>query len=391
MRVVHLGAFLVFGEGTLPKLRLNLPASGWFPALQYLPWPITEANLSYIELFFSPHLKRILIYSSWSDSEVPHDIFPAIALTISILPTSALQTILAGDDYPEVLWVYLKDSFSSVILRCGPSFTKLVSPIQLTDAVTNHLLRLPNLNTWRVGGPPPNYSASSFPPAFPPLTKLILRGDAARGWVSLFNRIEDHAYATQGRTPLSELKKSLESLKVEAHLDPILDASFASQIKLFRNLVSLAIDAHCHDMDGVRQCIFKLNNEAVAELAMALPQLEYLFLGRPCFEDTCATTVACLLSISVHCLKLKELQIHISTTNIVDDLKNISEDPRFQELWSLPKCTLTDLDMPQKGIPLDGPGFEIVANGMVDIFPSLKFRQGVSSIWDKLNKRIAAR
>jgi hypothetical protein len=39
------------------------------------------------------------------------------------------------------------------------------------------------------------------------------------------------------------------------------------------------------------------------------------------------------------------MEIHFNTTNIVDDSKDISENLRFQELHSLPKCTLSRLDV----------------------------------------------
>ena len=337
MRRVHLNELSVLGEGALPKLRLNMPAGGWFPALQDLAWSITESNLSSVDLFISPRLKKISIYPSlsWGDPKVVHDILPAVASTISALPASTLQSLFVGEDHYMVPRAYLQDSFSSLILRCGPSLTELISPIPLTGAAVNHLIRLPHLRTWRVGGPPPKYSTSLLPPAFPPLTKFILGKDG----------IEDHISTTQGVTPLSEVKGSLKSLEVETHLSPILDASFASGIQIFHNLVSLTVDSHCHDEDGLGECIFKLSNDDAAELAMALPQLEYLLLGEPCFENTCATTVVCLLPISVYCLKLKQLEIRFNTENIVNDLKNVSEDPRFQGLWPLPRCGLTYLDV----------------------------------------------
>lgn len=68
------------------------------------------------------------------------------------------------DSHYELPWAYLKDSFSSVALRCGPSLLEFTSPVPLSDAAINHLIRLPHLRTWRVEGPPPNYSASSLPP-----------------------------------------------------------------------------------------------------------------------------------------------------------------------------------------------------------------------------------
>jgi len=95
------------------------------------------------------------------------------------------------------------------------------------------------------------------------------------------------------------------------------------------------------------------NNDDVAELATTLSQLESLILGPACSENTCATTVACLLQISVHCIRLEKLAIRFNTTNIVDDFRDISKGHRFQELHSLPRCTLSCLDISQ--IPLKRP------------------------------------
>jgi len=189
-------------------------------------------------------------------------------------------------------------------------------------------------------------------------------------------------------TPLSKVKESLESLKVNNRPGLIIDVSFTSPIQLFRNLVYLNVVVHCRDSDYREPCGFKLNDANVTELAMALPGLESLFLGRPCYENTCATTVACLLQISIHCVKLRILEIHFDTTNILDDLKSILADPQFQTLHSLPRCVLTHLDTYQIPLALDEPGFETVANGMVGIFPSLKCCAGIEEIWDKVSERI---
>ena len=120
-------------------------------------------------------------------------------------------------------------------------------------------------------------------------------------------------------------------------------------------------------------------------MTMALPQLQSLLLGYPCGKNTCATTVACLLPISVHCPKLQSLNIHFNTTTIVDDLKNISEDPQFQELPSLQKCTLWRLDIREMPLTFDEPNFKAVALGVVDIFPNLERCQG----WDDFNWELA--
>ena len=95
------------------------------------------------------------------------------------------------------------------------------------------------------------------------------------------------------------MKGSLQYLNIESLL-PFIDNSFTSSIQMFRNLTILTVGDYCRDGFEELQCTFKLNDGNVAELAMALSQLECLYLGRPCFENTCATTAACLLLISVH-------------------------------------------------------------------------------------------
>ena len=370
------------------KLRLNSPTGGWFPALQHLSWHIAESDLPYTDLFFSPHLKRISIRTpgAWNDSEVPHNVLPAIASAISALPTSTLQYLFVDISY-EAPPSYFKDTLSSVILRCGPSLKELTSLVPLSDAAVNHLIRFPHLCIWRIEGPPPSYSPSSLPLVFPPLTELTLGGGVTCGWLSLFRRLEDSASTTRGVTPLSEVKKSLKSLDVK-NPSPIIDVSFISAAQIFQNLAYLGVGNNCRGGDEVNECAFRINDDDVARLATALPRLESIFLGSPCPNNTCATTVACLLQISVRCLKLRELTIHFKTTNIVGDLENISDDPRFREIRLLPRCTLPSLLVGDMPLALDEPDFETVASGMIDIFPSLWCCSGFERIWDRVTERI---
>ena len=385
-----MGEWFVLGEDAFRKLRLNSPASGWFPALQELYWCIAEHNLPYVDLSFSPHLTgiSILVSRSWRNSHVPHSLLPVIASIISAFPGSALQSLCVDVGHCMVPWQYFQDSLSSVILRCGPPLVEFVSPIPLSEAAVDHLIQLPRLHTWRIEGPPPNYSASSFPPVFPPLTELTLGEDIARVWLSLFKRLEDNASITVGVTPLSNVKESLKVLNIGSLPNPIIiDISFTS-IRLFQNLVHLNVETDCHD-DDEGQCTFKLNDSNVTELATALPRLESLLLGHACFANSCATTVACLLPISVHCVELQKLEVHFNTTNIVDNLKDVSEDTRFQELRSLPRCSLLRLDVYRMPLTLDDTGFETVASGMIIIFPSLWACDGLDDAWGELSERIA--
>ena len=378
-------------DDILRQLRLNSPATGrWFPALRGLSWCITKQNAPYANLFLSPHLEKVTIYTSWpwDNSEAPPGILPTIASTISALPGSTLQHLLIAVEHLGFPWEYFKDTLSSVILRCGSSLTEFTSPIPLSDAAVNHLLQLPHLHIWHVEGPPPSYSDLSLPPIFPSLTELTLGEDAGCGWLSLIGRLEARAPAMQGVASLSRMKESLNSLDIQQLSSPMTDVSLASPIRIFRNLVYLNVGDYCHDDDDEGRCIFKLDNDDVTKLVMALSQLEYLQLGHPCFENTCATTVACLLPISVYCVKLESLGIHFNTTNIIEDLENISEDPKFKELRSLPRSPLSRLDVHLLPLALNEADFGAVAGGLIDIFPSLERCEGLNEVWDELSESL---
>ena len=167
------------------------------------------------------------------------------------------------------------------------------------------------------------------------------------------------------------MKESLESLLIQDIPSPIIDTSFTSSIRIFRNLVRLELEVHCHEEGDNGQCAFKLDNDGAAELAVALPQVEYLGLGRACSENTCATTVACLLPILIHCPELYALEIHFNTANIVDDLRNILEDPLLQGLDSLPRREHLLLEIWDIPLALDESDYKTVAKGMISIFPFL--------------------
>jgi len=150
----------------------------------------------------------------------------------------------------------------------------------------------------------------------------------------------------------------------------------------------VSVVANCDDRGGGNRCAFELNNDNVAKFAMALPRLVFFRLGHLCSKNACATTIACLLQISAHCLELKSLAIHFNTRNIVEDFESISMDPWFEQLRSLPRCPLSRLEVWRMPLTLNEPGFETVVNGVVGIFPSLEHCEGVKEGWGEIAKRI---
>jgi len=382
MHKLHLEDHFALGEGTLPKLRLNSPADGWFPALRKLRWTIEISTLPYVDLCLSPHLKTIRIHSGFVDkTKTPRDFPRTVASTISTLPTSTLRSLHV--DISHMPWAYLKHSLPSLVLRCGSSLTKFACPTTLSDAAINHLAHLPNLRYWNTTDPPLNYSNSPLPLplTFPPLTQFYVAGDAGFSWISLFGRL---ATGVPGVQALTRIRESLKELCVgNFDSDPIIDVSFVSPIQMFHNLTFLNVVTGCPN----NRCAFELDDHNVAELTAALPCLAALYLGFPCSRNTCATTITCLLWISVRCLELEDLVIHFNTANIVEDFKRVSTDLRFERPRSLPRCPLQILEVFETPLTLDEPSLEIVANGMVDTFPSLGCCKG-SEEWQDLSKRI---
>ena len=113
MRQVSVDEWSDVAEDTFRKLHLSSPHGGWFPALQDLSLRITEPNVPYADLLFSPHLKTISIYVPWSQihPEVSRDDLAVVASNISALPTStstlSIRSIRIGCS---THLVYFKDS-----------------------------------------------------------------------------------------------------------------------------------------------------------------------------------------------------------------------------------------------------------------------------------------
>ena len=112
--------------------------------------------------------------------------------------------------------------------------------------------------------------------------EFTLGAGAARGWLSLSERLADRASAMQGATPLSKAEESLKSLNTEVPSGLIIDTLLTSPIQIFRNLVHLSIVVSCRDESDGGSAISSCNDH-FTDLATTLPRLESLLLGRACF------------------------------------------------------------------------------------------------------------
>jgi hypothetical protein len=391
MRKVQVDGRFIIEKNSREKLIANSPTTGgWFPASRALDWIVNKNSLFPPHLVFSVRLETVSV----TMSKHPGGYCSTLASIISAIPASTLRSLNVRSDFKSLS---ISRELSSIISNCESPFTKFVSFVPLENKAVEHLIQLPHLDTlvtvnpppFNLGPPPLDHDLPFGPGVplslvFPPLTELIVGTGVVQGWLALFKLLEARVSAANGAMPVSRVKKSLGTLVGEDPRCPI-DASFTSPIRMFRNLVHLDIRARCNGGFG---CAFRLNDNNIAELAMALHQVEYFSLGEPCAQNTCATTVACLLFFSVYCTRLRILTIHFNTTNIVDDFNHALEGSQFRELRLCPRCPLSCLDVHSIPLHLDGPDFETVVNGMVDIFPSLKGCGGGKGIWKELSAKI---
>ena len=121
-------------------------------------------------------------------------------------------------------------------------------------------------------------------------------------------------------------------------------------------------------------------------LAASLPRLRDLELGGPCQFNSCHTTVASLLSISLHCLDLLTLETHFNTRTIVSDIRRLLDGGAGRDKV---KCRLWNLKVGQLPLEVGREDVETVAMGFKAIFPYLPGFDGGDGSWRQLEYRLA--
>ena len=132
-------------------------------------------------------------------------------------------------------------------------------------------------------------------------------------------------------------------------------------------------------------CAFHLTDDDMENLTATLPQLKTLQLGNPCDLNSCDTTVASLLSISVHCLDLTSLQTHFSTRAIVSDMQRLLDGGAECDKS---KCRLRELIVGSSPLEVGREDIEIVAMGFKAIFPCLADVQVLGGSWYQLKSKL---
>ena len=360
--------FLYGAPTTDVLLRLSRDSSGrpLFPKLEWLHWDIYEAHVAFPFLHLllpSPHLRRITLYIHLQSPNISQEYLGQLVQVISLLPTPLEYLFVRRNRYL-MAEKPLKDTISSLVCRCGPSLRTFSTCIPLSEAAIHHLVQLPNLSYWRTTQGPPRIVPTSI---FPSLEKLDIDKEEALPWLHLFASAASHTNVRQTLKYLNYLE------------DIIIDSTFLSSIAKFRNLVTLQVSTYYCGITG--GCFFHITDNDVKDLAVALPRLEILRLGEPCRWNTCGTTVASLVLISVHCLDLTHLETHFNTQTIVGDMQGLLDGGAERDRA---KCKLRRLLVGCMPLDVYGKDIRIVALGFKVVFPHLTGFEGCSYGWQEL-------
>ena len=329
----------------------NFPSGFMCPQLRKVLWETTK-HRTFNNLFVSSRLTKFTFSYDGDNIEVLAD----LASVMAELQVPSLQSLGITNPIPEdPILTSLTTALSSAILRCGPSLASIVVCVPLTDAAVRHIMQLPELTTLDMPNGPPDICL--FPlDAFPKLESIRLSTIETLKWFPFFKANTHHT-----------------------SLDWV-GAAFLSSVMPFRGLEVLCLKLTCSTAGG---CGFGLTDGDVEAMATALPNLVYLDLGEVCSANSCKTTVASLLIISICCKDLDYLGIHFRTENLLRDFESMSNNPCFRNSSRLSKCGLRSLflDSAPLGAEKD---YEQVARVFISIFPSVHWIKGIEPGWSMI-------
>ena len=359
------------------------------PRLWDLDFKADPYTLPFYRLFLSPTLTKLsLIYSSFCNQSPEEElsiIQPAIVgLDTFPLRDLRLQWFVHSDASRQ-----MESVASSAVLRCGPALKKLYISSPFSDTAVQHIMQLPNLDTWYAMTGPPRIPDLSRSGIFSRLEHLWLVSESSLAWLTFFTTTarrtslgqNPHTPSDHGPVP------RLSNLRILPTV--LIDAAFISPIILLRELTSLKLSSACSSRSTAAPiCAFSLTDDNIAEVATALPHLEVAVLGIVCSANSCKTTVTSLVTFSTHCRNLERLEIHFNTTNLRNELESVSTDPRLESLPPLRTRDIFHLSLSSAPYTINEDDVIPVLKGFRRIFPSLTEIRGIGTSWVELNLRL---
>jgi len=364
---------------TLSMISCHIPRGLLFPKLEWLHWDVYIADpvFPFFDLFLSPRLQRVTFHADPHSFDIPQRRVAVFAQIISVLPTPLEDLFI---ECGQGKGGRLKDAMSSLVCRCGPSLRGFGTRIRLSKAAFHHLMQLPNLSHWVTSqGPPRDFSTH----VFPPLEKLRLYKLEALPWLHLLASHEKSILPKGSASAISHTKIGGTLKFLDCPESTIIDSAFLSSIVTFRSLVTLHVRSFCCNDAG--SCTFRITDDDVKDLVVAMPHLDELRLGQPCGMNTCNTTVASLVSTSVHCPDLKNLETHFNTRGIVGDMQRLLDGGTERDKA---KCKLRSLCVARMPLEVGEEDIQTIAMGLNAIFPDLLDLKSYTGSWPRVRHKM---
>ena len=385
MRVLGPGNAAKISDDVFQQLSFALPDGPVCPGLQHLTW-VSSSGWGRVQHFISPQLVSVFFHQRQRAQHVTAG--PTVASVIHLLPTTHLEKLrVDGDIAPSPS---MHTALSEVVQRLNTCFKRISISSRLSDAAWAHLASLPKLKSLEVHGTPSTETPKSIPHelAFPVLENMrVVVDNVHQNWPLLFPLIESSPLQrvavvagpgiqckdipSQVTVALlrAKLQQSVNSL-VFTGFDPA-SLTFTSHLGPFGSLKMVHCNTQCQQSG---QCVSPLTDTDIERLASGLPQLRNLWLGHVCgYSRSHHTTIKSMISLSIHCLSLKTLNLPCDLTNISEDAKTESGelDPRLaiQSSCMLRHLAFHWMVMPP---PEDVVAVGIVASAFRHLFPRLE-------------------
>ena len=298
----------------------------FFPNLNGLTFVIDyiPPNLDLSRLYCSPNLRNFTLLINPYAVKNPEDL-KLFDRMISRLPPSLEHLVVrCGRQDSELL----RNRLSSFVLKCGSSLKRLNTSVPLSKEAILHLINLPNLADWETSQAP-DKNLKSFPPS---LERFRIETPEALGWiVAPPHKVSVGQNNSALARPHIAARDNLKSLEIGPGIT--VDSKLLSCLLPLRNLTYLMVAGTCVK----KTCNFGWTDDNIHDLTFALRRLQFLYFQHLCSSNTCKSTVASLVSISVNCLDLGELQIHLNTKNIVSDMNRLIQEGTLDKR---PECNV---------------------------------------------------
>ena len=358
------------------QVLFRLPTDDPFRNLREVHGWIEPALLRFLHHFVSPRLTVFSVYVD-TDEQLGCPGYRSLTGAISVIPGSSLRRFSLGECQWENASTRFKQEVSTMLLRCGSTLDYLNAGVELSEEAILHVIQLPHLHTLKLTHEPPpditNALLQEDTVVLPSIRSLTLATQTTHAWLPFLNDL-------RWRHPTSVAPGGLDQPQDQNGIHSTLEELYCGcgeapkraiikQALPFKNLTTLEVGKFCQD----DRCSFDLTDDDVTAIAKALPRLQKLLLGHPCWLNTCQTTFRSLLTLSTNCARLTELAVHFNTINIMEDVRSLleTEDPDTQKLRESPRCGVTSLPLFLTPLTVDGPDMDVLAQGLLYVFPVL--------------------